>query len=121
MDNSSRLQLVIKAIISIIVLLLVAFGEGIIMIKGTPPGINEVILGRILGTLDAAGMIVISYWLGSASDVRALMESVTTIGQTAAATPIHIVLPSGEVVKQTTPAQEQMVQAAEQAQHQSHM
>lgn len=119
--DSSRLQLVIKAIISIIVLLLVAVGEGIIMIKGTPPGINEVILGRILGTLDAAGMIVISYWLGSASDVRALMESVTKVGQTAAATPINIMLPSGEVLKQTTPTQEQAAQSVRAAPTESHM
>lgn len=40
--------------------------EGYVMIMGVPPNVPDVVLGRILGTLDAALITVITYWLGAA-------------------------------------------------------
>lgn len=119
MDNS-KLQLLIKAILSLVVLILVSIGEGIVIWKGPPVGVNEILLGRILGTLDAAGLIILTYWFGSSTDIRGLIESVSRIGQTAAATPINIHLPDGSV-STTTPAREQAVSSNQPESNASHM
>jgi hypothetical protein len=119
MDNS-RLQLVIKAIISVIVLTLVSVGEGLVILHGPPAGVNEILLGRILGTLDSAGLIILTYWFGSSTDIRGLIESVSKIGQTAAATPINIHLPDGTLLKSSTVATEDLLHPAPES-NQSHM
>lgn len=40
--------------------------EGYVMVKGIPPAVADLVAGRILGTLDAALMTVITFWLGAA-------------------------------------------------------
>jgi len=44
--------------------------EGYVMIMGVPPNAPDVVIGRILGTLDAALITVISYWLGAAHQAQ---------------------------------------------------
>lgn len=39
--------------------------EAYIVINGVPAGSNELVVGRVLGTLDTAFGIVLSYWLGT--------------------------------------------------------
>jgi hypothetical protein len=39
--------------------------EGIILLRGQPVGVDGVVLGRILGTLDAATIMVLTYYFGS--------------------------------------------------------
>lgn len=36
-----------------------------LMVNGNPAGLDDVILGRILGTLDTAFGVVLAYWLGT--------------------------------------------------------
>jgi hypothetical protein len=47
------------------------FLEGWILMYGVPPNADPVIIGRILGTLDAALITVITFWLGSAHNQAA--------------------------------------------------
>lgn len=44
--------------------------EGYVLIVGLPPGAPDLVIGRILGTLDAAFTVVISFWLGSSISNR---------------------------------------------------
>lgn len=50
----------------IVVVLCLTF-EGILMFSATPPGADPIIVGRILGTLDSALIMVLSFWFGSTS------------------------------------------------------
>lgn len=47
------------------VAILVVVAEGSMLIWGQPKNVDGVVLGRILGTLDAALMLVLSYYFGS--------------------------------------------------------
>jgi len=41
--------------------------EAVVLFGGYPAGVPEVIVGRVLGTLDAAAMLVLSYHYGSSA------------------------------------------------------
>lgn len=41
--------------------------EGFVLMRGLPTGVDPVIGGRIMGTLDAAVMLVLSYYFGSSA------------------------------------------------------
>ena len=57
-DNTPR-------IIAYLVILLVLIAEGSMFFVGQPKGMDGVVLGRILGTLDSALMLVLGYYFGS--------------------------------------------------------
>lgn len=48
-----------------IIVILVCVAEGMMLFGSTPPNINPIVLGRILGTLDSALMLVLSFYFGS--------------------------------------------------------
>lgn len=49
-----------------LVLLLGSLGtEILVLFKGYPPDIPEIIVGRVLGLLDAVAMMVMTYWYGT--------------------------------------------------------
>ena len=51
-----------------LVLLSVALGsEVFVLFKGYPPSVPEIVVGRVLGLLDAVAMMVLSYWYGTTS------------------------------------------------------
>lgn len=54
-------------IIAYLVITLVLVAEGSMFFVGQPKGIDGVVLGRILGTLDAALMLVLGYYYGSSA------------------------------------------------------
>jgi len=41
--------------------------EGFVLFKGYPPEIPEMVVGRVLGLMDAVAMMVLSYWYGTSS------------------------------------------------------
>lgn len=54
------------------IIVVATFGlEGYMVVKGVPEGVSELIVGRVLGTLDAALMTVIGFWLGTSWSSRA--------------------------------------------------
>lgn len=54
-------------VIAYLVIILVLIAEGSMFFRGQPQGIDGVVLGRILGTLDSALMLVLGYYFGSSS------------------------------------------------------
>lgn len=44
--------------------------EGYILINGVPAQVNDLVAGRILGTLDMAFMTVLTFWLGTSNSSR---------------------------------------------------
>ena len=39
--------------------------EGVVLFSGYPPHIPEMVVGRVLGLMDAVTMLVLSYWYGT--------------------------------------------------------
>lgn len=105
MSPQTRLQVLIEGLIAMAVIACCAGGEWLLLKYGAPAGLDGVVLGKILGTLDAAALIVLNYYFGSTRTSRAQVEAITSIGQAAANTPINITLPSG-MVHTTTVASE---------------
>jgi hypothetical protein len=118
--NENTLQTIIEAIVAVVILGAGIAAEGIVLTHGLPQGVDPVIAGRVLGTVDAVVMIVVNWYFGSARSDRQKTDAITAIGKAAANTPITVVMPDGTLVKQTTPAAEQAAQSATQTQ-QSHM
>jgi hypothetical protein len=51
-----------------VLLLLICLGtEVAVLVFGLPVGTSELVLGRVLGLLDAIAMTVLSYWFGTSS------------------------------------------------------
>jgi len=44
--------------------------EGYILVNGVPAQVNDLVAGRILGTLDMAFMTVLTFWLGTSNSSR---------------------------------------------------
>lgn len=69
--NARQREEVIKdmtpRIIAYLVIVLVLIAEGSMFFVGQPKSIDGVVLGRILGTLDSALMLVLSYYFGSSA------------------------------------------------------
>ncbi len=71
-DSARKREEVVKdwtpRVLAFLVVLLTILGEGFIMLRGMPPGVDPVVVGRVLGTLDSALMLVLSYYFGSSVD-----------------------------------------------------
>ena len=51
-----------------IVLLIITLGtEVYVLLSGYPEGLSEIIVGRVLGLMDAVAMMVLAYWYGTNS------------------------------------------------------
>lgn len=58
------------------VIVIAALGlEGYIMMAGIPTAVPDVVAGRILGTLDASLLTVITFWLGAAHQTSGVRSS----------------------------------------------
>lgn len=81
-DRDSARKLVIEAkektpaVLSWLVVTAALGLEGWVMIYGLPAGADAIVLGRILGTLDAAFMTVLTFWLGTSNSSRRKDETI---------------------------------------------
>ncbi len=66
-------------IIAYLVIVLVLAGEGSMFFLGQPKSIDGVVLGRILGTLDSALILVLSYYFGSSAGSAAKTDTIAKI------------------------------------------
>lgn len=66
-------------IIAYLVIALVLLAEGSMFFVGQPKGIDGVVLGRILGTLDSAIMLVLSYYFGSSAGSASSRDALNKI------------------------------------------
>jgi hypothetical protein len=53
--------------LSVVLLVLCLGTEVTVLVKGLPVGTSELVLGRVLGLLDAIAMTVLAYWFGTSS------------------------------------------------------
>jgi len=66
-------------IIAYLVIVLVLAGEGSMFFFGAAKSIDGVVLGRILGTLDSALILVLSYYFGSSAGSAAKTDTIAKI------------------------------------------
>lgn len=53
------------AVLTWLIVVIVLSLEGYILFEGTPEKVSEIVMGRILGTLDMCLVTVLSYWFGT--------------------------------------------------------
>ena len=53
--------------LSVVLLVLCLGTEVTVLVKGLPQGTSELVVGRVLGLLDAIAMTVLAYWYGTSS------------------------------------------------------
>lgn len=53
--------------LSVVLLVLCLGTEVAVLVKGLPQGTSELVVGRVLGLLDAIAMTVLAYWYGTSS------------------------------------------------------
>lgn len=68
-------------ILAYLVITLGAALEGWVITHGVPQGVDGVLAGRILGTIDAAIMLVLGYYFGTSASSRAKDETLATIAK----------------------------------------
>lgn len=64
-DMFSSTKSVTPSILTWIVVTLTLIAEGALLFNQIPPGADPIILGRVLGTMDSALMLVLGFWFGS--------------------------------------------------------
>lgn len=65
---------VTPSILTWIIVSLTLLAEGMLLFQQVPPGADPIIIGRVLGTMDAALMLVLSFWFGSNSNSQRKTE-----------------------------------------------
>ncbi len=65
-----------------VVLLVLCLGTEInVLVKGLPQGTSELVVGRVLGLLDAIAMTVLAYWYGTSSSSAVKTELLASSGR----------------------------------------
>lgn len=72
-DRDSARQMAIATqsttptVLTWLIVLITLLSEAMLIFQATPPGVDPIILGRVLGTLDSALIMVLSFWFGTNS------------------------------------------------------
>jgi hypothetical protein len=69
-DMHISTQSVTPSVLTWIVVVLCLSFEGLMLFGQMPKPVSEIVLGRVLGTLDGALMMTLAYWFGSSSSSR---------------------------------------------------
>ncbi len=64
--------------LSVVLLVLCLGTEIAVLVKGLPQGTSELVVGRVLGLLDAIAMTVLAYWYGTSSSSAVKTELLAT-------------------------------------------
>jgi hypothetical protein len=64
-DMQMATKSVTPSVLTWIVVTLTLAAEGALLFNQIPPGADPIILGRVLGTMDSALMLVLGFWFGS--------------------------------------------------------
>lgn len=67
--------------LSVLLLVLCLGTEVTVLVKGLPQGTSELVVGRVLGLLDAIAMTVLAYWYGTSSSSAAKTELLANSGR----------------------------------------
>ena len=66
-----------------LLLLTVTIGtEAVVLFHGYPPEISDLVVGRVLGLMDAVAMLVLSYWYGTTNGSAQKSELLAQKAQT---------------------------------------
>jgi hypothetical protein len=66
-DMAIQTKSMTPSILTWIVVVLTLTFEGMLLFGSTPDKLDPIVLGRVLGTLDSALIMVLSFWFGSSS------------------------------------------------------
>lgn len=66
--------------LSVVLLVLCLGTEVTVLVKGLPQGTSELVVGRVLGLLDAIAMTVLAYWYGTSSSSAVKTEMLNRKG-----------------------------------------
>ena len=84
-DSARKMQVANKSwtpeVLSWIVVIATLALEGYMMIHGVPVGVNELVIGRVLGTLDMAFATVLAFWLGSSKQSQSKDETIKRLSK----------------------------------------
>jgi hypothetical protein len=69
------------AVLSWVVVVAISIMYGFLIWKGNPANLDDVILGRILGTLDTAFGVVLAFWLGTSFSSRQKDDTIKAMAQ----------------------------------------
>ena len=69
------------AVLSWVVVVAISVMYGFLIVKGNPADLDDVILGRILGTLDTAFGVVLAFWLGTSFSSRAKDDTIKAMAR----------------------------------------
>lgn len=67
--------------LSVVLLVLCLGTEVTVLVKGLPQGTSELVVGRVLGLLDAIAMTVLAYWYGTSSSSAVKTEMLANKNQ----------------------------------------
>lgn len=67
--------------LSVVLLVLCLGTEVTVLVKGLPQGTSELVIGRVLGLLDAIAMTVLAYWYGTSSSSAVKTELLASSGR----------------------------------------
>jgi len=65
---------VTPSLLTWMIVLLTLIAEGMLLFNQVPPGADPIIIGRVLGTMDSALVMVLSFWFGSNSNSQRKTE-----------------------------------------------
>jgi gas vesicle protein len=66
-DMFSSTQSMTPSILTWIIVSITLLAEGALLFNQVPPGADPIIIGRVLGTMDSALVLVLGFWFGSNS------------------------------------------------------
>ena len=66
-DMFSSTQSLTPSILTWIIVTITLAAEGALLFNQVPPGADPIIIGRVLGTMDSALVLVLGFWFGSNS------------------------------------------------------
>ncbi len=67
--------------LSVVLLVLCLGTEVAVLVKGLPQGTSELVVGRVLGLLDAIAMTILAYWFGTSSSSALKTELLASSGR----------------------------------------
>jgi hypothetical protein len=76
--------------LSLVLLALTLGCEAVVLFVGYPVGTSELVLGRVLGLMDAVTMMVLSYWYGTSNGSAQKNELLVASARTPSSTPSPI-------------------------------
>lgn len=85
-DSARRMaiqtQSTTPTVLTWLIVLITLLSEAALLFQATPPGVDPVILSRVLGTMDSALILVLAFWFGSNSSSARKTELLAQSGPT---------------------------------------